>query len=254
MQTKRTLKVFRYDPEGKGQPYYQAFEVPQREGLTVLDGLIYVRDHLDGSLAFRAACRANMCGSCAMFINGHYRLACETRLDALQEEEITVGPLPRMRVLKDLVVDLEPFLRHYEAVRPYLITHGPPPEREWLQSSQEHRRIQSAADCILCAACYSSCPVVWIQPHFLGPAAFAKAFRFTADSRDQGEEERLAQVDSEDGVWRCHTVFNCTEACPKEIPITEAIIHLKRRLWLRRLKGFLFPKLKRQGPSQAKIP
>ncbi|MHB9146364.1 MAG: succinate dehydrogenase iron-sulfur subunit [Symbiobacteriia bacterium] len=227
-----TLRVFRYDPEVQKDPGYQDFTVPsggKDSGLTVLEALTYVLEHQDPGLAFRYSCREAICGSCAMYISGRFRLACQTQVGhVLQGGVVTVSPLPHMAVIKDLVVDMEPFWRHYEMIKPYLINDDPPPERERLQSPEERRRIQEMADCILCAACSSSCPSGITNEGYIGPAAFTKAYRFIADSRDTGTAERLAVVANEQGIYRCHTIFNCVESCPKGINQTFSIQQMKR--------------------------
>ena len=222
------LKVFRFDPETDREPRYDRFEVPLREGLTVLEALFYILEKVDPSIAFRYSCRGAICGSCAMYINGSYRLACGTQVSAYKGKEIVVNPLPHLQVVKDLVVDMEPFIAKYESIKPYLINNNPPPEKERPQSPEEHKRIDEMIDCILCAACYSSCPSVWADPQYKGPAALLKANRFNRDSRDQGTDERMPILDNEDGLWRCHTIFNCVEACPKKINVTDGIQTAKR--------------------------
>ncbi|MGE5619667.1 MAG: succinate dehydrogenase iron-sulfur subunit [Sphingomonadaceae bacterium] len=227
-----TLKVWRFDPKVDDEPYFQTYQVPVAQGMTVLQGLFYVTDRLDGSLAYRSCCRAGVCGSCAMFINGAYRLACETQIGWFPDGQITIGPLPRLKVIKDLVVDLEPFFAKYELIKPYLINNSKPPEKERLQSPKDRRKLNEVIDCILCASCYSSCPTVWMSEEedgYLGPAALTKAWRFVADSRDEGTKERMEVVASEHGLWRCHTAFNCVEACPKKINCTDAIQNLKKK-------------------------
>lgn len=233
-----TLRVWRFDPKVDSEPYYQSYQVPVTKGMTVLQGLFYVTDRLDGSLAYRSCCRAGVCGSCAMYINGAYRLACETQIGWFPDGQITIGPLPRLRVIKDLVVDLEPFFAKYEQIKPYLINNSQPPEKERYQSPEDRRKLNEMIDCILCASCYSSCPTVWMSEEkdgYLGPAALTKAWRFIADSRDQGAKERMEVIASENGLWRCHTAFNCVEACPKHINPTEAIQNLKKKAILGKL-------------------
>jgi len=165
----------------------------------------------------------------AVYINGSYRLACGTQVSDFKGKEIVISPLPHLQVIKDLVVDMEPFFAKYGAIKPYLINNTPPPEKERLQSPKERKRIDEMIDCILCACCYSSCPSVWTDPAYKGPAAVLKANRFLADSRDNGTKERMPALDDEDGVWRCHTIFNCVEACPKDINPTDAIQQAKRK-------------------------
>ena len=231
-----TIKVTRFDPESGGESYVDAFDVPIVPALTVLDALYYILDNVDGSLAFRASCRSAVCGSCAMYINGRYRLACNTQVSVLLPGDITVSPLPSFPVIKDLVVDLDPFWEQLERIKPYLIRRTPPPEKEFLVDPKNRNSIDEMLDCILCAACFSSCPVVWLDKRFIGPAQMVKAYRFVQDARDQGANERLPILDTTHGVWRCHTVFNCTDACPKNINCTYSIQHLKRKAAIRRLK------------------
>ena len=231
-----TYHVFRFDPEVDKESRYETFPVSAREGMTVLDGLIYILENLDNSLALRFSCREGVCGSCAMFINGSYRLACQTQLAELHADDVYVSPLPHLPVIRDLVVDMTRFFEKYEKVVPYLLNSEKPPEKEWLQSQQDRKKIDEVIDCILCASCYSSCPMVWTDGRYLGPAAMTKAYRFVADSRDRGARQRLSVVDSEDGVWRCHTIFNCVEACPKNINPTYAIQQMKKKAVIKRLK------------------
>lgn len=235
-QDRATFKIQRFDPAVDTAPYFDTYTIPLRKGLTVLEGLFDVLDDQDGSLAFRYCCRGAVCGSDALYINGAFRLACNTPVAPLLPREITVSPLPYMRVIKDLVVDMDPFWAAYERIKPYLINPETAPERERHQTPQQRQHIDEMLDCILCAACYSSCPMTWSDPQFLGPAAFVKAYRFMGDSRDRGERERLPLLGSENGVWRCHTIFNCAEACPKKINPTWSIEALKRRSIVNRLK------------------
>lgn len=230
------FKIQRFDPEVDASPYFDTYTVPIRERMTVLEALFEILDNHDGSVAFRSSCRGAVCGSDALYINGRFRLACNTAIAPLLPQEITISPLPYMRVIKDLVVDQDPFWRAYELIRPYLINPKTAPERERYQSPRDRKYIDEMLNCILCAACYSSCPMIWSDPEFLGPAQILKAHRFVADSRDMGERERVKILNQENGVWRCHTVFNCTEACPKNIPITYSIQALKRRSIANRLK------------------
>lgn len=235
-QDSAIFKIQRYDPEVDALPYFTTYSVSLRKGMTVLEGLLDILDQQDGSLAFRASCRGAVCGSDSMYINGAFRLACNTAIAPLLPREITISPLPYMRIVKDLVVDMDPFWTAYERIKPYLINPETAPERERHQSAKDRKHIDEMLDCILCASCYSSCPMVWSDSEFLGPAAFLKAYRFVGDSRDQGQRERIKAVGHENGVWRCHTVFNCTEACPKKINVTWSIEALKRRSIVNRLK------------------
>jgi len=227
------LRVQRYDPTKEAEPHYDTFEIPTKLGMTVLDALFYVLENKDGTLAFRYSCRSAVCGSCATFINGRQRLACNTQIATLGKR-ITIGPLPHLPIISDLVVDLHPFFQRMEMIRPYFEGHEPYPERELLKSPKQREAIDIAIDCIDCAACFSSCPMTWTDPSYPGPAAFVKAARFIADSRDTAKRERLMLVGCEDGVWRCHTVFNCADACPKSIDPPHFIQYLKRRASLAR--------------------
>lgn len=224
------LRIFRMDPEVDRKSYYREYEVALREGMTVLEALVDIVEKQDGSVAFRYSCRGAVCGSCAMTINGKIGLACETQIRYLKAKKIEINPLPYMRVIKDLVVDMTAFYEKYERVKPHLIRKGPPPaDHEFIQSPEERRVLgeDNVLMCILCASCYGGCPSVWTGSHYLGPAAIAKAQRFLQDSRDQGADDRLPIVDGEDGVWRCHTIFNCVEACPKDIQLTRSIGKVK---------------------------
>ncbi|MDP2744611.1 MAG: succinate dehydrogenase iron-sulfur subunit [Dehalococcoidia bacterium] len=230
IEKKVILEVFRFDPEVDKGPRYDSFTIDVKKGMTVLEGLLHILDVQDHSLALRFACREGVCGSCAMFINGSYRLACQTQLEALKGRRVWVGPLPHMPVIKDLVVDMRPFFEKVGLVMPWLEALSAPSGKEHLQSPQQRSIINEAVDCILCGICHSSCPMTWTKKDYLGPAALTKAYRFVADSRDVAAANRLALVNSEDGVWRCRTVFNCAEACPKNINPTDAIESLRRKL------------------------
>lgn len=221
--------VFRFDPEQEEGPRYAAYEVPVQEGTTLLEGLLWIVDNVDGSLSFRYACREAICGACAVFVNGRYRLACKTQVKDLRAKEVVVHPLPHLPVVKDLVVDMTRFWERYRAVHPYLMAEGFG-DQAFYQSHEARQALEEMLNCILCGCCYSSCPTVWTNPSYLGPAALLKAYRFAADTRETGSTERLRLVAGEDGVWRCHTIFNCAEACPKEINVTWSIQALKRKL------------------------
>ncbi len=226
------VKVYRFNPEkGDKKPHYDEFTVEADPTEKVLDLLHKIKWEQDGTLAFRRSCAHGICGSCAMKINGQNRLACETNLKNLKDPtRVTIEPLQSLPVIKDLVVDMSDFFKKYEIVKPYLIAKTPPPSAERYQSVEDRQLIDESTKCILCGACSTSCPSNWKNPNFLGPAALLKAFRYSFDSRDEGAAERLDIVDQNDGVWRCHTIFNCVEACPKEINITWHISELKKRL------------------------
>ena len=232
---KYNIKIQRFDPDKDKKPYMESFEVPVEKGMTVLDALYYIQNHLDGSIAFRSSCRAGVCGSCAMNINGVYRLACETQC-SFYKKNITIKPLNHLPVIKDLFVDMKSFWDAYDYIKPYLISGDPNPEKERIQSTDDRENLNLVVDCILCSACYASCPVVDTDPKYLGPAALLKADRFIRDSRDSAFEERINLVGDDHGVFRCHSVYNCQTVCPKSIDPTGSINHLrveimKNRLW-----------------------
>ncbi len=233
-----TFKIFRFDPDADPAPRFDTYVVPEfKKGLTVLEGLFYIQEKLDGSVAFRASCREGVCGSCAMHISGKYRLACETQAAGLASETITIQPLGHLPVLRDLVVDMEPFFAKYKSIKPFLMPGSPAPERERPQSASEHAKMLPAIDCILCSCCHASCTVTATDPEYLGPAALLWADRFIRDSRDTADDERLDLVDGVHGVWRCHTIFSCQEVCPRDLDPTGAIADLKRRALKRKLLG-----------------
>jgi succinate dehydrogenase / fumarate reductase iron-sulfur subunit len=220
------LKILRYDPERDAAPHWETYSVVADPMDRVLDLLHKVKFEQDGTLTFRRSCAHGVCGSDAMLINGRNRLACKIRVDQLGKKGITVAPLPGLKVVKDLVVDMEPFFGKYRSVKPFLVNETPAPERERRQSAAERERYDDTTKCILCAACTSSCPSFWAQPGYVGPAAIVQAHRFIFDSRDQGAEERLEILADKDGVWRCRTIFNCVDACPRGINITQAILEV----------------------------
>ncbi len=223
-----TLKIFRYNPEQDKKFHYETYRLDVDPTERVLDLLEYVKGNYDGTLSFRRSCAHGICGSDAMRINGRNHLACKTLVRDVGEK-ITVEPLLGLRVIKDLIVDMQPFFDNYKKVLPYLINETPPPAdgKERLQSPEERARFDDTTKCILCAACTTSCPSFWASDDYLGPAALVAAHRFIFDSRDQAAAERLKIVSETSGLARCHTVFNCTLACPREIQITRAIGELK---------------------------
>ncbi|RMG29399.1 MAG: succinate dehydrogenase iron-sulfur subunit [Gammaproteobacteria bacterium] len=224
--------IYRYDPESGEEPRLEPHELPDeaiRPGMMLLDALLELKAR-DDSLAFRRSCGEGVCGSDGMNINGRNGLACITPLASLREP-VTLRPLPGLPVIRDLVVDMEPFYRQYRAVKPWLVNEDPEPEVERLQSPRERARLDGLYECILCACCSTSCPSFWWNPdRFLGPAALLQAWRFLADSRDQADDERLAALDGPWKLFRCHTIMNCVEVCPKHLHPTAAIEHIKRRM------------------------
>ena len=220
------LRVLRFDPERDAKPHWESYLVQSEPMDRVLDLLHRVKYEQDGSLTFRRSCAHGVCGSDAMLINGRNRLACKIRIEQLGRKRITVAPLPGLPLIKDLVVDMEGFFAKYRSVQPFLIADGPAPERERRQTALERARYDDTTKCILCAACTSSCPSFWAQPSYVGPAAIVNAHRFIFDSRDEAADERLEILADKDGVWRCRTIFNCTDACPRGINITRAILEV----------------------------
>lgn len=228
---KVTFKIHRFDPESGKAPFYQDFNLEIAKGMTVLEALGEIKDHQDGTLVFRKSCRSGICGSCAMKINGLNMLACETQVEKLKKTTIVVDPLPGFKPIKDLAVDLEPFYEKLHRILPYLINPEPPPtDKERLQSPEDFKKIELATSCILCAACTSSCPSFWADKTYLGPAAILKAFRYSCDTRDAGFAQRLQTLDNKHGLWRCHTIMNCNDACPKHIFPTVGISSMKRKV------------------------
>ncbi|MCA1644218.1 MAG: succinate dehydrogenase iron-sulfur subunit [Chloroflexi bacterium] len=225
-----TFKIQRFNPDKDKRPHYEEYTVALEPTDRVLDGLNQIKWRQDGTLTYRRSCAHGVCGSDAMRINGRNRLACKVLIKDLPEH-ITIEPMLGFTVIKDMVVDLEPFFDKYRSIVPYLVNDTPAPhDSERLQSPEDRARYDDGTKCILCAACTTSCPPFWANKEFVGPAAIVNAHRFIFDSRDEGAEERLAVLNTRNGVWRCRTVFNCTDACPRDIEITRAIEDVKRTL------------------------
>ncbi|MDX3528695.1 succinate dehydrogenase iron-sulfur subunit [Streptomyces sp. ID05-39B] len=231
-----TFRIRRFNPEVAAEAFWDDFQVEIDPKERVLDALHKIKWELDGTLTFRRSCAHGICGSDAMRINGKNRLACKTLIKDLNPAKpITVEAIKGLTVLKDLVVDMDPFFQAYRDVMPFLITKDTnEPTRERLQSAEDRERFDDTTKCILCAACTSSCPVFWNDGQYFGPAAIVNAHRFIFDSRDEAGEQRLEILNDRDGVWRCRTTFNCTDACPRGIEITKAIQEVKRALITRR--------------------
>ncbi|MFC0315754.1 succinate dehydrogenase iron-sulfur subunit [Gordonia phosphorivorans] len=235
-----TLKIYRFNPENPDAQGFESFRVPALPSDRLLSLLLYVKGYLDGTLTFRRSCAHGICGSDAMRINGVNRLACKLLMkdllpkDLSKEITITIEPIKGLPVEKDLVVDMEPFFDAFRAVKPFLITSGNEPSREYIQSQADRARFDDTTKCILCACCTTSCPVFWTEGSYYGPAAIVNAHRFIFDSRDEGTIERLDILNDADGVWRCRTTFNCTDACPRGIQVTQAIQEVKRALMFSR--------------------
>jgi succinate dehydrogenase / fumarate reductase iron-sulfur subunit len=222
-----TVKVFRFNPEIDKRPRYETYKLEAQPTDRVLDMLEYIKGYFDGTLSFRRSCAHGICGSDAMRINGRNYLACKALLKDLHTKRITVEPILGLRVIKDLIVDMEQFFAHYRSVMPYFVNDEPAPPQERLQSIEERECFDDTTKCILCACCSTSCPSFWASDQYVGPAAIVAAHRFIFDSRDRAAADRLRILNDQFGVYRCHTIFNCTECCPREIEITQAIGEVK---------------------------
>jgi fumarate reductase iron-sulfur subunit len=224
------LEVFRYRPEQESEPVFQSYEVPFKNEWVVLDALNYIKDELDGTLAYRWSCRMGVCGSCGMMVNGVPKLTCATFLKDYHPEPIRVEPLTGFPVERDLVCVTDDFMEKLVSVKPWLIRkngHAAPEEGEYLQTPAQLARYKRYSMCINCLLCYAACPVYAQDPEFLGPAAIALAQRYNMDSRDQGQEERLPMLVSHDGVWECTFIGECSAVCPKDVDPAGAIQRAK---------------------------
>jgi len=237
-ETAYTFKILRFDAKKPDEtPRFQSYKIRVIPGLTVLSVLLRIRDEIDGTLSFRSSCRSAVCGSCAMVINGKIDLACRTQVASFGTNTIILEPLPNFEIIKDLIVDMTPFWNMYEKIRPYLIRKSPDPEKEIKQSEEQRRHIDQFVNCILCACCYGACPVLARNPDYLGPAAMAKLERFILDSRDERPDSVLDEINNENGVWGCDTVFRCIDACPKEVRPTDSIVGLRKAILKKKLFG-----------------
>ena len=228
------FRIKRFNPEQDTMPHWEDYDVPVDPTDRILDGLHYIKWYIDGTLSLRRSCAHGVCGSDAMMINGRNQLACKV-LVKHAGRRITIEPIRGLRVIKDLIVDMEPFFEKYRAIQPYLINGDPTPERERLQSPEDRARYNDTTKCILCAACTTSCPIYWADGAYVGPAAIVNAHRFIFDSRDQGAEERLDILSDRSGAFKCRTTFNCTDACPRGIEVTRAIQEVKQEILLRKI-------------------
>jgi succinate dehydrogenase / fumarate reductase iron-sulfur subunit len=237
--TQVTFKVQRYDPEKDPRPHMQQFTVPTKRGMTILDGLIYIKENLDSTLAFRTSCRMGICGSCGMLINNYPRLACHTQIEECHSPVITVKPLPNAAVIKDLAADLLPMFDRHKQIKPFIIRPDEEemakPLREYKQLPEEVEAYEQFSYCIKCGICVAACPTAASDPKFLGPQALGQCYRYSADSRDGGAGERMEIADSNHGAWRCHLAGACSEACPKGVDPALAIQLLKRKMATRSL-------------------
>ncbi|MGB2815663.1 MAG: succinate dehydrogenase iron-sulfur subunit [Burkholderiaceae bacterium] len=225
------FEIYRYDPDKDARPYMQTLEVKlDPNDKMLLDALMRIKSDFDDSVSFRRSCREGVCGSDAMNINGKNGLACITNLRDLKEP-IVLKPLPGLPVIRDLIVDMSQFFKQYHSIKPFLINDTPPPETERLQSPEEREELNGLYECILCACCSTSCPSFWWNPDkFVGPAGLLQAYRFIADSRDQATNERLDNLNDPYRLFRCHTIMNCVDVCPKGLNPTRAISKIRDML------------------------
>jgi len=221
------FRIYRYNPDTDTKPYMQDFDLQLEAGdAMLLDALMLLKEQ-DDSLGFRKSCREGVCGSDAMSINGRNGLACITSLSSLKQP-IDIRPLPGLPVIRDLIVDMTQFFKQYHSIKPYLVNNDPPPETERLQSPQDRVELDGLYECILCGCCTTACPSFWWNPDkFVGPAGLLQAYRFIADTRDQDTAARLDNLEDPYRLFRCHTIMNCVDVCPKELNPTEAIGKIK---------------------------
>ncbi|HEV2082365.1 MAG TPA: succinate dehydrogenase iron-sulfur subunit [Brevundimonas sp.] len=229
-QNVKTYKVYRYDPEVDADPRWDVYEVSADDhGPMLLDALIHIKNTIDPTLSFRRSCREGICGSCSMTIDGRNALACTKGWDECSSSTISVAPLPHQPVVKDLVTDLSLFYAQYDSIQPYLQSDEPDPEKERLQSPEDRAKLDGLYECILCACCSTSCPSYWWnQTDYLGPAALLQAYRWIADSRDDATDQRLDDLEDPFKLYRCHTIMNCAQVCPKGLNPAKAIAETKK--------------------------
>jgi succinate dehydrogenase / fumarate reductase iron-sulfur subunit len=221
------FSIYRYNPDADAKPYMRDYDIAlEPTDRMLLDALVRIKSQ-DDTLAFRRSCREGVCGSDAININGKNGLACVTKIADLPQH-VTLRPLPGQPVIRDLIVDMTQFFKQYHSIKPYVINHDAPPERERLQSPQEREALNGLYECILCACCSTACPSFWWNPDkFVGPAGLLQAYRFIADSRDQATAERLDDLEDPYRLFRCHSIMNCVDACPKGLNPTRAIGKIK---------------------------
>lgn len=223
------LEVFRYRPEQEDSPVFQTYEVPLRKDWVILDALNYVKDHLDGTLSFRWSCRMGVCGSCGMMVNGTPVLTCAVFLQQLAPSPIRIEPLDNFPVVRDLVIEMSDFMNKLKSVKPWIIRdeEGPAEEGEYLQTPAQLADYKQYSMCINCMLCYAACPVYGLEPEFTGPAAIALAQRYNLDNRDQGQELRMEALSTDEGIWSCTFIGECSVVCPKGVDPAGAIQRYK---------------------------
>ena len=224
----KKFKIYRYDPDDGANPRWDTYFVDMSKcGPMVLDALFFIKNEIDTTLAFRRSCREGICGSCAMNIAGRNTIACTYGIEEVNGT-VVIAPLPHQPVVKDLIPDLTNFYAQLESIKPYLITDTPQPEKEWKQSPEDRKELDGLYECILCASCSTSCPSYWWNSDkYLGPAALLQAYRWIADSRDEATGERLDELEDPFKLYRCHTIMNCTNVCPKGLNPAKAIGRIK---------------------------
>jgi succinate dehydrogenase / fumarate reductase, iron-sulfur subunit len=232
-----TMEVLRYNPETDSSPRLREYSVPVSKGMTVLDGLHWIKEHLDGSLSWRSSCRMGVCGSCGMFINGLPRLACNNQIVHLHSDRIVVKPLPNFEIIRDLVPDLVTLFDKHRAVKPHLIrkdiAEQNRPAGEYFQSQEELANYIQFAYCIKCGLCLSACPTVATSENYTGPQALTQGWRYSSDSRDEGAHERVSELFSSHGIYRCHFAGACSQVCPKGVDPALAIQLAKQDAFLK---------------------
>ncbi len=231
-----TFKVYRYDPASPENPRLDTYEIDAKGVSMVLDGLIKIKNEIDPTLAFRRSCREGVCGSCAMNINGANTLACTKGMDECADGEVTIYPLPHQPVIKDLITDLSNFFKQHAYIEPFLKADATNREKEFLQSPEDRKKLDGLYECILCACCSTSCPSYWWsgdkngEEEYLGPAALLQSYRWLADSRDEETNARLDKLEDEFKLYRCHTIMNCAQVCPKGLNPAKAIAEIKKMM------------------------
>ena len=227
----KDFRVYRYNPDEGRNPAIDTYRVDLEScGPMVLDALIKIKNEVDPTLTFRRSCREGVCGSCAMNIDGSNTLACTKPISEISGS-VRIYPLPHMPVVKDLVPDLTNFYAQYASIQPYLQTRSPTPEKEWKQSPEQREKLNGLYECILCASCSTSCPSYWWNSdRYLGPAALLQSYRWLADSRDEATGERLDKLEDPFRLYRCHTIMNCTNTCPKGLNPAQAIGEIKQMM------------------------
>jgi len=237
------FRVKRYRPGTDKRPHYQEYRIPTSSDMVVLDGLNYIKDHVDPTLTYRWSCRMGICGSCGANVNGHPKLTCGTYIREFRRGVVTVDPLENFPIVKDLVVDFDDFLEKLSSVTPYIVREKEGDlKQEYLQYPEDVEAYRQQSLCINCMLCYAACPVFGASPEFVGPAASALALRYIRDTRDEGEDQRLARLNTKEGVWECTFVGECSVVCPKNVDPAAAIQTLKFLATTRHMRRLLMPK------------